>query len=182
MRTNGMAEKAEKKQNEGTTAKAEWIHPGAQQKRKDEWGWRFWFWPIGLLGPLIGSIISIVVLIAILWALKFLNVMLQSLFITQFIDAVTSNIAWIFGFFLFTAYAKFLMMRSRSAYYVFHPLSEAVSTTFVAWVLGWLLKYAGEAMAVPLISTIGAVLSASLVYVFAFVLILNYVGLVFEKR
>lgn len=141
-----------------------------------------WLWPIGLLGPLIGSIISIVILIIILWLLKFVNVMLQSLFITQFIEAVTANIIWIFGFFLFTSYAKFLMMRSRSAYYVFHPLSEAVSTTFVAWVLGWLLNYAGEAMAVPLISTIGAALSASLVYIFAFVLILNYVALIFSRR
>jgi|SRR3989344_6078663 len=161
-------------------AKGEWVHPGGQQKQ--EWGWRMWLWPIGLLGPLIGSIISIVVLIAILWALKFLNVMLQSLFITQFIDAVTANIIWIFGFFLFTSYAKFLMMRSRSAYYVFHPLSEAVSTTFVAWVLGWLLRYAGEAISVPLISTIGSALSASLVYIFAFVLILNYAALLFSKR
>jgi len=158
----------------------EWVHPGEPQKQG--WGWRFWFWPIGLLGPLIGSIISIVVLIAILWALKFVNVMLQSLFITQFIEAVTANIIWIFGFFLFTAYAKFLMMRSKSAYYVFHPISEAVSTTFVAWVLGWLLKYAGDAMAVPLISMIGAALSASLAYIFAFVLILNYVGLLFHRN
>jgi len=108
--------------------------------------------------------------------------MLQSLFITQFIEAVTANIIWIFGFFLFTAYAKFLMMRSKSAYYVFHPISEAVSTTFVAWVLGWLLKYAGDAMAVPLISMIGAALSASLAYIFAFVLILNYVGLLFHRN
>lgn len=164
----------------GTGGEAPWIHPGGPQKQ--EWGWRMWLWPIGLLGPLIGSVISIVILIIILWLLKFLNVMLQSLFITQFIDAVTSNIVWIFGFFLFMAYAKFLMMRSRSAYYVFHPLSEAVSTTFVAWVLGWLLKYAGEAMAVPLISAIGTTISASLVYIFAFVLILNYAALLFSRR
>jgi len=160
-------------------AQGEWVHPWQEQ---EGWGWRVWLWPIGLLGPLIGSAISIVVLVAILWLLKSINMILQSLFISQLIGAATANIAWIFGFFLFTSYAKFLMMHSRAAYMSLHPLSEAVSTTFVAWVLGWLLRHAGDAMSVPMIGTLGKALSASLVYIFAFVLILSYLGLLFSKR
>lgn len=170
---------AGQKQDIDGKQQGEWRHPWEQQKQ--EWGWRMWLWPIGLLGPLIGSIISIIILIAILWGLKFVNAILQSVFITQVIGAIDANVIWFFAFFLFTSYAKFLMMRSRSAYYLFHPLSEAVSTTFVAWILGWLMNYVGAAIAVPLISQIGLLISASLLYIFAFVLVLNYIGLIFES-
>jgi len=154
--------------------KGEWVHPDQQ---KQGWGWRMWLWPIGLLGPLIGSILSIVILIAILWGLKFVNVMFQSVFIAQIISSVTENIALFFAFFLFTSYMKFFMMRSRAAYMFLHPLSEAVATLFTAWILGWLLSYAGEVTSVQLVSEIGSLISANLLIIFAFVLVLGYASI-----
>ena len=166
---------AEKK----ATVQGEWVHPDQQ---KQGWGWRMWLWPIGLLGPLIGSIISIVILIAILWGLKFVNVILQSGFITQIIGSVDANIALFFAFFLFTSYAKFFMMRSRAAFMFLHPLSEAVSTLFAAWILGWLLSYTGEVTNVPLVSYAGGLISANLLPIFLFVLVLGYLSIAMGRQ
>lgn len=160
--------------------KGEWQHPGEQQKQ--QWGWRSWLWPIGLLGPLIGSIISIVILIGVLWGLKFTNVILQSEFITQIISSVGENIALFFVFFLFTSYAKFFMMRSRTAYMLLHPLSEAAAVLFTAWILGWLLGYAGEVTNVPLVAQAGGLISANLLPIFAAVLVLGYLSIAMGRQ
>ena len=169
---------AEKKK--APDAQGEWQHPWEQQKQ--QWGWRSWLWPIGLLGPLIGSIISIVILIAILWGLKFTNAILQSDFITQIISSVGENITLFFVFFLFTSYAKFFMMRSRAAFMLLHPLSEAASTLFAAWILGWLLSYSGEVTNVPLVAQAGGLISANLLPIFAAVLVLGYLSIAMGRQ
>lgn len=146
-------------------AKGDWFHP------KEGWvqagkGWNVWFLPFGLIGPIIGSMIWLVVIIAGLWALSFANAVLQSQFISLLIGAVGRNLHWFFAVSLITGYLDFLSRKFPPAFPITWPASNAVGITFSAWIISWLFRTIGAMANVAVLSQIGIFLKENLAGIF----------------
>ena len=152
----------------------EWQHPQGHK----EWRVRsVFFWPfslLGLLGPLLGSIVWMVFLIAGLWVLKAANTVLVSGFITLMIGAVVANLQWFFAVSLFLGYCDYFMKTFQEIAFAVWPLSSSVAFTFSVWIVAWIFRVIGSSAGVGVLSGFGFWLRANLILIFAAVLVLDY--------
>ncbi|MFA6214407.1 MAG: hypothetical protein WC717_03975 [Candidatus Micrarchaeia archaeon] len=166
-------------QKNAKKAQGEWMHHGQWGAGKTSRWLRWWFLPfeiLGLMGPLIGALVSLAFTVALLWIAKLVNVILQSGFISLMIGAADRNIAWFFIVPLVVGYCQHLAKKSHAGYLVFLPIGNAASTTFSLWMLAWVFKTVGALSSVPLLFQIGVLLRENLAPIFALVLILGYLS------
>lgn len=166
-------EERKKQREERRAREAEWAHPG-------RWNWHWnswWFWPfalLGLLGPLIGSVIWVIMIIVGLWVLRAANFVLMSGFISLLISAVSANLQWFFAVSLFLGYCDFAMRRAAGAFWFIWPVSNAVSFTFSVWIVAWVFRVIGSSAGAGALAGIGVFLRQNLLPVFLLVLALGY--------
>ena len=157
-----------------------WSYPGNGNAR--QWyGWGFLPLEIlGMLGPLIGAAVSLIITIICLWLVRFANVIFQSEFLTLMVGAVDRNIAWFFIVPLVVGYCQYLAKRFYAGYFLLMPIGNAASFTFSMWMAAWVFKTVGALANVLLLSQIGIFLRENLVPIFALVLVLGYVSAAFQ--
>jgi len=175
---------AEKKKGEWINkgrAGETWYHPLEENAGKG-WGWGWIFFPFGLIGPLIGAVIGIIFIIISLWALKFVNVAVQSQFISLMIGAVTANIWVFFLFSLAMGYLDYLIKRSPLAFFTLYPVSNAAGITFTAWVLSWVFRTVGAFSGVEALLWLGTLARENLAWIFIIFLILGYISLLAARK
>ena len=170
---------------------AEWINKGHagenwyrpfEQNAGKGWGWGWIFFPFGLIGPAIGAVIGIIFIIISLWTLKFVNVAVQSQFISLMISAVTANIWVFFLFSLAMGYLDYLIKRSPLAFFTLYPVSNAAGITFAAWILSWVFRTVGAFSGVGALLSLGTLARANLAWIFVIFLILGYLSLSVAKK
>ncbi|VVC00027.1 Uncharacterised protein [uncultured archaeon] len=161
--------------------KGEWYHPLEENAGKG-WGWGWIFWPFGLIGPVIGAVIGIIILILSLWALKAVNVAIQSEFITLMIAAVAANIWVFFLFSLAMGYIDYLIKRSPLAFFTLYPVSNAAGITFAAWILAWVFRTIGAFSGVDVLVWAGTLARANLAWIFVIFLILGYLSFAVARK
>ena len=157
----------------------EWNYSGQWNEWKAKPAFNWWFLPLevlGLLGPLIGAVVSIIITIACLWAVKAANVIFQSELLSLMIGAVDRNIAWFFISPLVIGYCQHFAKRFYAGYLICLPLGNAVSFAFSMWIAAWVFRTIGALAGVALLSQIGAGVRENLLLVFALVLLLGYVS------
>ncbi len=158
-------------------AKGEWKHPWAAQAGKQ---WSFWFLPLGLLGPLIGSTVWIIFIVIGMWLLKFANVVLQSAFLTLLINSVIANLQWFFIASLAIGYLDFFAKKFQPAGIYLFPFMNATGATFSSWIVAWIFRTVGAMAGIAFLTDIGVALRANLAIVFAIFLVLG--ALAIESR
>jgi hypothetical protein len=167
-----MAEKSQSAKVQGV-----WSHQGTQEwqrTRKSGFG-SWWFLPLGLLGPVLGSIIGIVLIIFGLWALKFINILFQSALIALFISSVSANLHYFFAFSLFAGFCEYFIRRSYFSYLILWPISTAASFAFSAWVLAWIFRAIGTFSNASMLYGVGAFLRLNLAGIFLAALALGFI-------
>jgi hypothetical protein len=131
---------------------------------------------LGMLGPLFGACISMMLLVAMLWALSFANLLLQSIFITLLIAAVERNLVWFFAFFLLASCCDFFARRSHAGYVILQPVRNAAGFAFSIWMISWVIRTFGALAGAAMLSQIGIALREGLFAIFLLVLALGYLS------
>jgi hypothetical protein len=170
-----MGENAGKVDGEWEFASNGKIPNHSHPRRFGSWG-GWWSIPIGMLGPIFGSVLGIVFIVLGLLLLKLLNVIFQSALISLFMASVSANLHWFFIFSLFMGYCDFFIHRSYFFYALLWPASNAAGFTFASWILAWAFKVVGQFSGVALIFQIGSLVRANLAAIFALVLLLGYLS------
>jgi hypothetical protein len=153
-----------------------WSYPG--QGNEGHWfGWGFLpLELLGMLGPLIGAAVSLIITIICLWALKFTNVIFQSEFLSIMIGAADRNISWFFIVPLIVGYCQYFARRFYAGFALLMPIGNATSFTFSMWIIAWVFRTIGALANELFLSQIGAFLRANLAPIFAIVLVLGYLS------
>jgi hypothetical protein len=154
----------------------EWKHPGSASHQQGK-GIRWWFLPLellGMIGPLIGAIIGLAIVVIGIWALSLANAIFQSLFISLMIAAVERNLALFFACSLVMGYCDYFARRFYAGRALLWPVGNAVGFAFSAWIIAWVFKTVGALANVLFLSQIGDLLRGNLLLVFALVLALGY--------
>jgi len=163
------------------TQKGEWIHPGQRQWKensgKREFNW--WFLPLeilGMIGPLISAVVSLIVTIICLWLVKFANFIFQSELLDLMIGAVDRNIMWFLIVPLVMSYCQYFAKRFYAGYLVCMPIGNAAGFAFSMWIVAWVLRTAGTLANAAFLFQIGAGVRENLLLIFALVLLLGYIS------
>lgn len=160
----------------------EWEHSSKMEERHEDWerarrGNPFSKLTIldsGFLGPAFGTVFFLIILVALLWALKFANMVLQSATITILMESVINNLQWFFLFSIFVGYCDYFTQRTYAGYIVLWPIANAARVAFTVWILAWIFRVAGAALGSGLLFEVGVAARSSLAEIAAVFLVLGY--------
>ncbi|MFA6328221.1 MAG: hypothetical protein WCY41_02130 [Candidatus Micrarchaeia archaeon] len=166
--------------------KGEWVHPGQRQWEEDSgkrW-FNWWILPIeilGLIGPIIGAAVSLLITLVCIWMLQAVNIIFQSELVSLLVAAVYRNLAVFFAAPLVIGYCQYFARRFYLGFALLWPVGNAVGFAFSMWTIAWLLRTIGTLANVLLLSQIGAALRESLLPIFAIVLALGYISVLARR-
>jgi len=153
-----------------------WSYPGKENER--QW-FNWWFLPLellGMMGPLVGAMISLIVTIICLWLVKFANVIFQSELLALIIDAVSRNIEWFLIVPLVIGYCQYFAKKFYAGHIVCTPIDNAVGFTFSMWIIAWVFRTIGDFTSTGFLFQIGTSVRENLLLIFSLVLLLGYIS------
>lgn len=154
---------------------------GRRMDRRDkEWKYR-WFGVFGFIGPLIGSILGVVFLGILIWLLKFINLPLNSSFISSVSNFLFVNLHWFFAVFLFFGYSDYFSKRFHITFWIVSPITTSIGTIIVIWISTWVLNLINASVQSSLIASVSNFLRANLLSLFIIFLVLGYVIVIIKK-
>jgi|GEM_PF-1202933 len=157
-------------------AEGEWRHPQQDFHAQPNGFGHLWSLPFGLLGPLLGAALSLLLVFILMWVLKIVNVVFQSALVSLMFNSVMANLQWFFAAFLAIGYLGYFSRFSLRAALVLQPFSSAVGTTFFAWMAAWLLRAVGTMAGIGFLSQAGNALGGNLPTIFFIFLALGFVA------
>jgi len=166
--------------------KGEWTHPGQRQWREDSgkrW-FSWWLLPLeilGMIGPIIGAAISLLITLACVWMLQAVNIIFQSELLSLMAAAVYRNLAVFFAVPLVIGYCQYFAKRFYLGFALLWPVGNAAGFAFSTWIIAWLVRTVGAMANVPLLVQIGAFLRESLLPIFMAVLALGYLSVLARR-
>ncbi|HLD58501.1 MAG TPA: hypothetical protein VI977_02560 [archaeon] len=134
-----------------------------------------WHHPFGFLWPLFGSIFGIILLVAGLMILDWLNIGLGSSFVPALTGFLFSNLPWLFLAGLFFGYTDFASKILPKAYWLFSPIAAAVGITFVVWLFAGIFVAINVSAKSGFIERLANFVFGNLLGIFVFFLLFGYV-------
>jgi hypothetical protein len=154
------------------------------ERRGKEWAEEckdWWFGTLGFIGPLIGSIFGVVCLAFGVWVLKFINLPLNSSFISSLSNFILTNLHWFFAIFLFFGYNDYFSKRYPKTYWIISPFTNSIGVIFVVWIAVWILNLINKFTDSAVISFVSNFLYLNLLRIFFVFLVLGYT-IIFIKK
>ncbi|VVB75110.1 Uncharacterised protein [uncultured archaeon] len=134
--------------------------------------------PLGVIGPLAGSIVGIVVLIIIVAIVNWLNLGLGSTFLSALTGFVMNNLPWFFAAGLIFNYAKYISRLMGHFKHFFRPVITSAAIAFVAWLIGAVFMAVNVSAQDPFIASVSYSLSTHVLEIFLVFLVLGYAFLI----
>ncbi len=159
----------------------DWGEDFGESVRRDEngrcrnaWHWHHWT-PLGLAGPLIGSVIGLFFVALGLWLLNWLNGSIGSGFLTALIGFLARIFPWIAAAFLLFGYADYFFRHSRLLRFSLKPVVDALGFTAFVWLASDVLLLANAHAPNAILAGLAGFLHANLAAFFVLLLFLGYV-------
>ena len=137
-------------------------------------------WPFGILGPLIGSIFSIALLMIGVWLLNFINVFRIS-FVLLLTNVIFTNIHLFFVAFLFFGYAGYISKWYGKSYCIISPIVTSASVVFSLWIVMLVINLINSYVGISALSLVSNFLYANLFGFFFLFLLLFYATIIISK-
>jgi phage shock protein C len=150
---------------------------GRRVESKEE-QWDSWFHrTFGLVGPLISSIFGIIMVGLLIWALRFMNVLIGATFLSSIEVFLFTNMGLFFLMFMFFSYASYLS--KVSGYYrPLSPLVTAAGITIAFWVCSEVLAIANLSLGIMFFTSVTLFIQHNLAWIFVLFLVMAYAGYV----
>lgn len=146
-------------------------------EKRDGWGFRVF----GLVGPLLGSIVSTMFLVFFAWLISLIGVASGVGFFRTFSSLLSSNIYWFFVLFLFFGYNDYFSKRYRKTYWIVSPFISGASAVFVVWIAVWALNSINIYTNTVFVAFLSNFLYSNMMNIMFAFIILNYVLILIEK-
>jgi phage shock protein PspC (stress-responsive transcriptional regulator) len=131
----------------------------------------------GVVGPLISSIIGIILLSLLTWVISLINSKIGAWILTDINLFLTSNIGIFFMLFLFFSYTSYFSKFHRRTYRLFSPVSIALGAAVCFWIAANALNTVNVSMGNPFLSSLAFYMNQSLFLVFWLFLCVGYLVL-----
>jgi len=150
------------------------------RRREKEWKER-WFWPWGILGPLLGSVFGIIGLVILVWILKFINLPLNNNFISALATFLLDNRYWFFAASLFFSYNHYFSWRFRKTYWIVSPITTSISIVIALWIAILIINFVNTFTAIKALTYASSILFSAMIVLFVLFIVLGYIGIIFKK-
>ena len=140
-----------------------------------------WFRTFGLMSPLVGSIFGIIFLAFGLWVLSFINLSLESVFISDISSFFFANLHWLFAAFLFFGYSNYFSMKFPKTYWLVSPIIGGLGAVFVLWVSASVLKIINVYASSNFIAILSGFVYGNLWGIFFALVVFGYAVILFRK-
>lgn len=128
----------------------------------------------GLVGPLISSILGIIIIGLIAWVISLLNVQIGSMFLFNVHYFLMENMGLFFLIFLFFSYTSHVSKFYQKAYMPFSPLVIAVGITIGFWIVMSAINVVNLSLGYSVLSSISFYIGKNLFLIFWLVLFIGY--------
>ena len=146
----------------------------ADRKRKDHCHHN----TLGILGPLISSLLGIIVISLFVWILGIVNAGIGSEFISNLRAFFLLNLNLFFAISVFFSFSKYFSRRNPKEYELFSPISLGVGVAFALWITGNIMALSNLSAYAPVLGTVSAFLVNSSYWFFGLFLFIGYLILV----
>jgi phage shock protein C len=148
------------------------------ERRMDEKGheWDSWFRrTFGLAGPIISSIIGVVILVLLVWVISFVNLPLGSQFLANIRGFLLNNLGMFFLIFLFFSYSSYFSRDYPRGYRPFSPLVVALGLVIALWLAARAIIIANLSLGITFLAQATSFVLGNIILIFGFVVVLGYV-------
>ncbi len=154
------------------------------ERRSKKWAEEYrdwWFGTLDFIGPFIGSVFGVICLALGVWLLKFVNLPLESSFISSLSNFILSKLHWFFAVFLFLGYNDYFSKRYSKTFWIISPFTNSIGVVFVIWVAVWILNLINNFAGSSVIAFVSNLLYLNLTGIFFVFLVLGY-AIVFIRK
>ncbi|GEM_PF-3164688 len=138
------------------------------------WHKRHRFSFFGAIGPFIGSIFSVILLVIGALVLDYINLWLEVALISYITVFILGNLQWFFAISLVLGYVNYFGKVFPRARWLFWPIGNAVGWTFLFWIGAWVLSLINMYTVFGTFSQMSALLYSNLAAIFVVLLVLGY--------
>lgn len=168
----------ERMERKGRSWEKRWEHKCERKQRK----WRRkWYDTFGVVGPLIESMIGIVILLMCVFFLDAVNNSVGNSFIYALSNFIATYLYVFFGASLFFGYCNYFSRTYPGIRWLIAPVSCAAGIVFALWIAIYILNYAGTYAKSAFLEQVSTFLAQNLWGIFFVVLVLGYVFAVTGK-
>lgn len=151
-------------------------HGKAWERKGKEWD--NWFHrTFGLVGPLISSVLGIVIVALVIWVMAFINSKIGSWLLADINLFLTNNIGLFFLIFVFFSYTSYFSKFYHRIYMLFSPVSIAFGAAVCFWIVANVLSTVNVSIGSPVISAIAFHVSGNIFLLFWLFLCVGYLVL-----
>ncbi len=154
------------------------------EKKGDEWDSWFHrtFW---IIGPLVSSIIGLLLLALIIWLLGYVTETTGIVIFSKIGAFLRANMGLLFFMLIFFSYKSYLSRYCTKSYLPLSPIFTAIGVTITLWVMINIIAVANLSLEIAIIYSILYYIETNLYFIFWFVLFIGYIVLLlrlyFEK-
>jgi len=152
------------------------------EKRMEQKGeeWNSWFHnTFGAVGPLLSSILGIIILAIGIRALALINFGLGSAILQSLHDFLLSHMGMFFLVFLFFSYASYVSKSSERGFRTVKPTISALGIVVSLWIAIKAFEAVNVHMQIQVLGSIARFVEGTLFWIFWLAMIVGYVALLF---
>lgn len=135
------------------------------------------FEKFGIIGPFLSGMLGVIFLGLLILGIRFLNLVLRSLFLNNLQEFFVANIGLFFIIFMFSSYHKYFSRKYYSGYKFLKPIAVAISIGIALWVINNLLRIIYASVEFLLFLRIAQAIASNLYNLMIFVALLGYLFL-----
>jgi phage shock protein PspC (stress-responsive transcriptional regulator) len=149
---------------------------GKKMEKRSE-GWDWFNRTFGIVGPLISSIIGMMVFAVVVWILRLVNLAINNSLIYNIHSFLFTNIGWFFLIFIFFSYSSYFSREYASGYMLFSPIIVSIGITIGFWIAMHAINIVNFYVVNSVLSAIVVYIRANLLWIFGFFVFVGYVVL-----
>ena len=135
----------------------------------------------GLIGPLLSSVLGIIILAALIWLLSVVNMPIGSELLQNLHYFLMLHVGWFFLILLFFSYSSYLTGNFPKACRLFSPITSAAGITIGLWLAAEMISIANRSLDIDMLAGIVFFIRSSLFILFWLFLLLGYLILLLNS-
>jgi phage shock protein C len=143
--------------------------------RKHQNNWNSHKDSVGVMSPILSSMLSLILMALFIWVLGFVNPAVNSQFLVNLRAFFIINLGLLFAVSVFMSFSKYFSRRKPKEYELFAPICMGVNVAFAFWIIGNLISLAGLSYYMPAFGSISAFLVSSSYWFFGAFVFIGYI-------
>ena len=134
----------------------------------------------GLFGPFLSSLVSIIFLAIAVWFINFINIWIDSNFLSYLYSFLFRNLGFFFLISIFFSYTNHFSKCYDSKYKIISPITTAIGIAIGFWIAGNILSIANLSLRISVLDTVAYIMTNSVFWILGLVIFIGYIIIIIK--